>query len=346
MAKTDPMVISMAEQACDQLYAESGATAKERQRPKEPAVRSRLTLIMRSTPFDTKEPSGPSWATLVPAPRKRKLQLIIAGWREPKVAPEMLWDIGEKNPTIDPAATGALAEVWKMTMTHPGHEPLTVRLAEWVAKLRFYAKAGGSVTGEVVDVAELFRWAAIFSARERAALVANEPNARTMVVLAMLSMSPEQYAVAVRTGVLNDEGIDREQELTTYYPLEGRQWHIESQLAAGGRPDLTGYAEINAEILDSHPTGVEEVWALSMKLALENDRWLALRDDDEHPGISNVMGYLWLKDIAGASDIGELEQYDPGARIDDVMSYTVHLYDSNGWTVSQAASVVLMAANT
>jgi len=83
-----------------------------------------------------------------------------------------------------------------------------------------------------------------------------------------------------------------------------------------------------------------------MKLALENDRWLALRDDDEHPGISNVMGYLWLKDIAGASDIGELEQYDPGARIDDVMSYTVHLYDSNGWTVSQAASVVLMAANT
>ena len=77
MAKTDPMVISMAEEACDQLSLESGATAKERRRPKEPAVRKRLKLIMVNTPLDQKNPDGPHW-NVVPMPGERKLQLIIA----------------------------------------------------------------------------------------------------------------------------------------------------------------------------------------------------------------------------------------------------------------------------
>jgi len=123
-----------------------------------------------------------------------------------------------------------------------------------------------------------------------------------------------------------------------YYPREARQMHIQSELDAGKRQDLAGYTELAAEILGNSPAEVQAVWALSIKLAEENQRWIELRDDAEHPGIANVMAYLWLKDIAGASDTGELAQYDPGDRIDDVMGYTVHLYDSNGWTVVQAAS--------
>ena len=90
-------------------------------------------------------------------------------------------------------------------------------------------------------------------------------------------MSDMEYQVAVRTGVLNDEGIDLQNELMAYYPREARQMHIQSELAAGKRQDLAGYTELAAEILGNSPAEVQAVWALSIKLAEENQRWQGSR---------------------------------------------------------------------
>jgi len=342
---THPRIESMANEACDQLWAERGRFAPlDLRNLKEPAVRSRLRSIMINTRIDQNDPKSKNWHSLHPLPGQRKLQYIISQWRKPKADAEDLWSIGEEQ-SLEASAMGALVAVWKYVTLEPGHEPFTVGLAAWVTRLRFIEAAGGSPTGEATVPGDLFRWAARFSARVKAAAYAKEDNTRTNVLLAQMTMTETQYALATRTGILNAEGIDVDQELITYYPKEGLAASNKAGVEAGGRLDMKEYADAAGALVAQYPAEVRDVWAMTIKLAEDNQQWLILRDDDEHPGIAAVMSYLLLKDVAASYDKGELQDYDPLERIDEGMRFTVHLYNKNGWTNSALAKTASPTTN-
>jgi hypothetical protein len=70
---------------------------------------------------------------------------------------------------------------------------------------------------------------------------------------------------------------------------------------------------------------------LAMNLAQQNERWVALRDDDEHPCIRSVMAGGILKDVAASSDLGQIDDYDGLGVINNVMDYVGSEYDHEGW---------------
>jgi hypothetical protein len=53
---------------------------------------------------------------------------------------------------------------------------------------------------------------------------------RTDALLTQLNMTETQYALARRGQIINGEGIDIEEELMTYYPLQGHQAHVQEVL--------------------------------------------------------------------------------------------------------------------
>jgi hypothetical protein len=315
--QTHPAIIDMAYEACDLVWAE------KRRRPKEPEVRAQLRLLMAARTVDPRNKESSTFGRAFPMPKLRKLQQVIKAWSEPKVGLEEPWSI-TGNHGLDPSATGALVQVWTYVNTSPYHPPLTVALASWVSRIRFIPEAGGSLTGEVIDPRALFRWACRFSAREKASIKANETDTRVNVVLAKLTMSAIQFATATRGRALDADGIEFEEELLTYYPREGEAAHKEAGLfSAEGRPDISKYAEVADEMLSRYPEAIHEAWQQVIRIALENEEYVALRDDEEHPGIGQYMALALLNDICQAYDSGaslaSFEEYEPLQRIQMVI---------------------------
>jgi len=310
MLRTDPRIVAMVGEAFDDLFKETGS------RPKAPAVRTRLLAIGMITPIDRHALKGPCFfPQLFPLPGESWVRKQIQLLKTPKVAPEDYWT-PQRSDNIDPAALGALVDVWKWAATGPVKEPFTNELAEWVAKLRFLPQAGGARTGEVSDPGALFRHACQFSAREKAARKAGDTDLRTDVVLAKLTLSETQYKVAARTKVINDEGIYLELELLDYYPSQGLQAHVSAELLAGRRPDLAPYMKMHDELMAAYPGEVREVWSLGLGLTARFPEWNELRDDDEHAGAGPTMAIAMFKDITESYDSGKpLTEYDPLVRI-------------------------------
>ena len=80
------------------------------------------------------------------------------------------WSLGvSQDHHIPDDATGALMVVWRWAILHPSAEPLSIRTARWVSKLRWVPEAGGSSAGEAIDPEKLYKWAYLYSGRERQA---------------------------------------------------------------------------------------------------------------------------------------------------------------------------------
>jgi hypothetical protein len=95
---------------------------------------------------------------------------------------------------------------------------------------------------------------------------------------------------------------------------------------AEGRPDITKYEDVTDEMLSRYPEAIKEAWQQVMRIALDNEEYVALRDDDEHPGIEHYMDLALLKDLCRAYDSGaslvKLEEYEPAQRIAMVIRET------------------------
>jgi hypothetical protein len=299
----------------------------QRHRPSATTVREQLWTIGRlQIP-----PAFPAY----PFPSHSWVVKRIRPWEMLGVDLSDLWSIDSAMDDLDTAAVGALVTVWKHVSLTPYAEPFTVELAKWVSRLRYIPEAGGSKTGEVSDPDKILRWAAQFSAREKAAQAANEEkDPRTDIVLAKMMMSDVEFLEATHVMVLNKDGIDLKQELLTYYPRSGEQATKEAGYLDGERLDIATYTEASDEIFNSHPHKVQVVYGLVMKLALANEEWVTLRDDDKHPGIGLFMAYALLSDIAEWSDSGRpLGDYDPQEAIDYIMAWAVDSYDKEGRTI-------------
>jgi hypothetical protein len=311
-AEVASRVLELAEDSFKEVFNEKG------RRPTANAVRDRMNTkgyVTLANPWDTK--SSRCIFPLYPLPGVSWVTKFIKSMKSPQVAPEDYWSINRLS-DIDPAAIGALVAVWTYATTTPAlQEPFTYEVAEWVAKLRFLPQAGGSAEGQATTPRDLLRWAAQFSARERTARKLNETDARTNVLLAKLTMTETQYALATQNKVIDDEGIDLEQELLNYYPSQGLQAHVRTQQIAGERPDIDTYIKLADELLAKYPVEVREAWHMGLGVAMERfPEWNELRDDDEHSGAGPSMAVALLKDITEYYDVGKpLTEYKFTVRV-------------------------------
>ena len=103
-----------------------------------------------------------------------------------------------------------------------------------------------------------------------------------------------------------------------------------SPTAAARRRDFTvnsiALDPLTGEVLSRYPEAIKEAWQQVMRIALDNEEYVALRDDDEHPGIEHYMDLALLKDLCRAYDSGaslvKLEEYEPAQRIAMVIRET------------------------
>ena len=95
---------------------------------------------------------------------------------------------------------------------------------------------------------------------------------------------------------------------------------------AEGGPDLTKYEDVTDEMPSRYPGAIKEAWRQLLVLALDNEEYVALRNNAEFPGIERYMDLALLQDLCWAYDSGaslvELEEYEPGQRIAMVIRET------------------------
>ena len=102
-------------------------------------------------------------------PSERHVRKVLSEldpvWISPIDSP---WSLGVSDDHGIPSdATGVLMEVWRWSITREAPEPISIRTARWVAKLRWVEGAGGTDQGGVADLERLYHIASLYSGRER-----------------------------------------------------------------------------------------------------------------------------------------------------------------------------------
>ena len=95
---------------------------------------------------------------------------------------------------------------------------------------------------------------------------------------------------------------------------------------AKGGPDITKYEFDIEEMPSRYPEAIKEAWRQVLVFALDNEEYVALRNNAEFPGIERYMDLALLKDLCAAYDAGaslvKLEEYEPAQRIAMVIRET------------------------
>ncbi len=93
-----------------------------------------------------------------------------------------------------------------------------------------------------------------------------------------------------------------------------------------GGPDITKYEDVTDEMPSRYPETIKEAWRQVLVFALDNEEYVALRNNAEFPGIERYMDLALLKDLCRAYDSGaslvKLEEYEPAQRIAMVIRET------------------------
>ena len=88
---------------------------------------------------------------------------------------------------------------------------------------------------------------------------------------------------------------------------------------AEGGPDITKYEDVTDEMPSRYPETIKEAWRQVLVFALDNEEYVALRNNAEFPGIERYMDLALLTDLCRAYDSGaslvKLEEYEPAERI-------------------------------
>ena len=102
-------------------------------------------------------------------PSERHVRKIILQVKWPTISDlDSPWSLGKSEDAhIPDEASGALLEVWSWSITHGSAEPMSIRVARWVSKLRWVPNAGGSPWGEVRNPSSLYLSALMYAGRER-----------------------------------------------------------------------------------------------------------------------------------------------------------------------------------
>ena len=125
------------------------------------------------------------------------------------------WSLGKSEDAhIPDEASGALLEVWSWSITHGSAEPMSIRVARWVSKLRWVPNAGGSPHGEAKDPEALYHAASMYAGRERMVeLIKDKKGMRSGVLDAALMLDARLAKFARSLGILeNDDGITYSKE--------------------------------------------------------------------------------------------------------------------------------------
>ena len=95
---------------------------------------------------------------------------------------------------------------------------------------------------------------------------------------------------------------------------------------AEGGPDLTQYEDVTDEMPSRYPGAIKEAWRQLLVIALDNEEYVALRNNADFPGIKRHMDLALLQDLMQAYDSGaslvKLEKYEPAQRIAMVIRET------------------------
>ena len=96
-------------------------------------------------------------------PGERHVRKMIATLKLPAISDiDAPWSLGKSDEhRIPDEASGALLEVWSWSITHPSAEPMSIRVARWVSKLRWVPNAGGDFYGKVTNPEALYHAASM-----------------------------------------------------------------------------------------------------------------------------------------------------------------------------------------
>ena len=167
---------------------------------------------------------------LFPTPSQRQVQAILT------IARKNLGRLGDLDRPwslgVSPAygipddAAGELLKAWGWCAI--SGKRFTIRQAQWANRLRWVVEAGGGLThpGKIADPREVYKWACVYAARERAARIAGLPiDTRDMD--ASLALGGERggeiYHAAVQTGVV--PGWTLRNRLETLNQGDPELWH-------------------------------------------------------------------------------------------------------------------------
>jgi len=139
------------------------------------------------------------------------------------------WSLGKSDEhRIPDEATGAILEMWAWSIKDMAAEPISIRVARWVSKLRWVPNAGGSPHGEVKDPAKLYLAAVMYSGRERIVELVKDKKGKTEkekigmrsgVLDAVTMLDPRLEKLARSLGILEDDtGINYGADLSTVAP--------------------------------------------------------------------------------------------------------------------------------
>ena len=120
------------------------------------------------------------------------------------------WSLGKSDEYhIPDEATGAILEVWAWSIKDIAAEPLSIRAARWVSKLRWVHYAGGSPHGVVTRPSSLYLSALMYAGRERLVELIKDKTEkakgmRSGVLDAVLMLEPWRQKLARSLGILED----------------------------------------------------------------------------------------------------------------------------------------------
>ena len=125
------------------------------------------------------------------------------------------WSLGKSDEYhIPDEATGAILEVWAWSIKDMKAEPISIRVARWVSKLRWVPDAGGDFYGKVTDPEQLYHAASMYAGRERQVeLIKDKKGMRSGVLDAQLMLDPRLQLSSRTLGILeDDDGITYSKE--------------------------------------------------------------------------------------------------------------------------------------
>ena len=236
------------------------AISKRRQNPSHDKptwsqVRVELDKWMREESINEEEPDL-KWIHEYDVPGKSSISARLdtrKGMVWPPFDIDDQWGLGTShNHEIPSSANGALAKMWRYALIAGEGAGFTVREAQWVDRLRWIEKAGGSDLGVITNEESMYRYSSVYAAHQRVAQGTNKSTQSTALDAEML-LNDQQQEIARMDRLLPP--IDREamrwiDELAIYKPKLAAFYREADAIRPGRSPLLAASAVASRAIQD------------------------------------------------------------------------------------------------
>ena len=232
------------------------------------------------------------------------------------------WSLGKSDEArIPDEATGAILKVWAWSITDESAEPVTIRMARWISKLRWVKDAGGSDYGVVTNLHSMYFSAAMYAGRERMVeLIRDKKNKtekekkgmRSGVLDAIIMLDSEIRMFASSLGLLeNDTGISLPLDLSLAAPQFkadlDRRYPI-------GTEDVSAADAKKEWLLDERLAGLPAHAKVMLKMAMKKLKGEAPKmsiSDSQHDNFEEEL----LQDMRTAYQAGDMYSWNPTKKI-------------------------------